>query len=129
MRVAGRPAGSRGLTLVEVMVVLALVVIVATFAMPTWRHWLARQELANRAQTLATALERARTEAIKRGHRVNLCKSPDAATCADDGDWSAGWIMHVDALAAGAARARRAAHRPRPAGRRPDPRRRQRAGR
>ena len=91
----------RGLTLLEVGVVLALSVIVATFALPTWRHWLARQELANQAQVLATALERARTEAIKRGYRVNLCKSADAATCADDGDWSQGWILHVDAAAEG----------------------------
>ena len=97
----GDPARSRGASLIEIAVVLTLVVIVAAFALPTWRHWLARQELANRAHTLATALERARTEAIKRGHRVNLCKSPDAATCADEGDWSAGWIMHVDALAQG----------------------------
>lgn len=89
------------MSLVELAVVLTLVVIATTFALPTWRHWLARQELANRAHTLATALERARTEAIKRGHRVNLCKSVDAATCSDDGDWSAGWIMHVDALAEG----------------------------
>jgi type IV fimbrial biogenesis protein FimT len=95
------PSRSRGLSLIEVSVVLTLAVIVSAFALPTWRHWLARQELANRAQTLATALERARTEAIKRGHRVNLCKSPDAATCAEEGDWSAGWIMHVDALAQG----------------------------
>ena len=97
----GDPARSRGASLIEIAVVLTLVAIVAAFALPTWRHWLARQELANRAYALATALERARTEAIKRGHRVNLCKSPDAATCADEGDWSAGWIMHVDALAQG----------------------------
>ena len=95
------PPCQRGLTLVEVVVALVLLLVVTTFALPTWRHWLARQELANRAQTLATALERARTEAIKRGHRVNLCKSPDAATCADEGDWSMGWILHVDALAEG----------------------------
>jgi type IV fimbrial biogenesis protein FimT len=95
------PPGQRGLTLVEVAAALVLLLVVTTFALPTWRHWLARQELANRAQALATALERARTEAIRRGHRVNLCKSPDAATCADEGDWSVGWILHVDALAEG----------------------------
>jgi type IV fimbrial biogenesis protein FimT len=64
----------RGLTLLEVGVVLALSVFVAMLA---------------------------RTEAIKRGYRVNLCKSADAATCTDDGDWSQGWILHVDAAAEG----------------------------
>ena len=96
------PARSqRGLTLIEIGVVLALFVVVTTLALPTWRHWLAQQELANRAQALATALDRARTEAIKRGQRVNLCKSPDAATCTDEGDWSQGWILHADGAAEG----------------------------
>lgn len=85
-----------GLTLIEVAVTLALAVIVSAFAIPTWRHWIAKQQLANRAQALSTALERARTEAIRRGVRVNLCKSADAATCADDGDWSRGWIIYTD---------------------------------
>ncbi|CAG1008397.1 hypothetical protein BURK1_03524 [Burkholderiales bacterium] len=89
-------AREAGLTLIEVAVTLALLAVVTALALPTWHHWLARQELANRAQTLATALERARTEAIKRGHRVNLCKSTDASTCADDGEWTRGWIVHAD---------------------------------
>ena len=56
------------------------------------------------ARRIATALDRARTEAIKRGHRVNLCKSADGTPCADEGDWSGGWILHVDAEADLAAR-------------------------
>lgn len=90
-----------GLTLIETLVALVLLLLVTTMALPTWRHWIAKQELANRAYMLATALERARTEAIRRGFRVNLCKSADARTCTDGGDWSAGWILHVDALAEG----------------------------
>ena len=97
----GRRPRQDGLSLIEVVVVLAVLVLVTTMALPTWRHWLARQELANRAYVLATALERARTEAIRRGFRVNLCKSADATTCAEDGDWSVGWILHVDAKAEG----------------------------
>ena len=89
-------ASGTGMTLIEVVVTLVLATLVATMAIPTWRHWIAKQELANRAQALSTALDRARTEAIKRGIRVNLCKSPDGTTCADEGDWSHGWIMHVD---------------------------------
>lgn len=96
-----RIARCRGLTLIEICVALAVLAILATMALPTWRTWIERQELALRAQTLASALTRARTEAIRRGFRVNLCKSPDGRTCADGGDWSAGWILHVDARALG----------------------------
>lgn len=92
---------ARGLTLTETAVTLAILSIVVAMALPSWRGWSARQELSLRAQTLSSALVRARTEAIRRGFRVNLCKSADGRTCAEDGDWSAGWILHVDAAALG----------------------------
>lgn len=95
------PRGSAGLTLVEIVVALALLAPLATLAFPLWGRWIARQELANRAQLLSTALTRTRTEAIRRGHRVNLCKSRDAATCADEGSWTSGWIIHGDYAAEG----------------------------
>ena len=95
------PPRQAGLTLIEVVVALAILTFVTVLAVPAWRHWIARQELANRAQALSTALARTRTEAIKRGHRVNLCKSVDAATCAGDGDWTRGWIVHGDYRAEG----------------------------
>ncbi len=106
---AGRPRSGRGarsrsclgLTLIEICVALAVLGILVTMALPTWRTWIERQELALRAQTLASAFTRARTEAIRRGFRVNVCKSPDGRTCADAGDWSDGWILHVDAQALG----------------------------
>ncbi len=90
-----------GLSLVELLVALAIVAILALLALPAWRDWIARQELALRAQVLASALSRARTEAIRRGFRFNVCKSADGSTCADDGDWSHGWILHVDPEATG----------------------------
>lgn len=95
------PPRQAGLTLIEVVIALAILTLVAALAIPAWRHWIARQELANRAQALSTALVRTRTEAIRRGHRVNLCKSVDAATCAEDGDWTRGWIVHGDYRAEG----------------------------
>lgn len=98
---AGVRAALRGLTLIESAVALAILSIVVAMALPTWRGWIARQELALRAQTLSSALTRARTEAIRRGFRVNLCKSADGSTCAEEGNWSPGWILHVDAAALG----------------------------
>jgi len=96
-----REPATSGISLLEVLIAVALTVILALMALPTWRDWVARQELALRAQVLASALSRARTEAIRRGFRFNVCKSADGATCADDGDWSRGWILHVDPEATG----------------------------
>ena len=47
----------------------------------------------------------ARSEAIKRGHRVNLCKSGDGAQCASAGSWDQGFIMHDDTDHSGAVNA------------------------
>ena len=38
----------------------------------------------------------ARTEAVKRQVRVNVCKSNDGRQCSATGTWSAGWIMFAE---------------------------------
>lgn len=41
-------------------------------------------------------LSLARSEAIKRGTTVTLCKSENGADCASGSDWRKGWIVFVD---------------------------------
>ncbi|BAV33813.1 hypothetical protein SCL_1507 [Sulfuricaulis limicola] len=41
-------------------------------------------------------LNLARSEAIKRGIAVTLCKTDDGAACARGSEWHAGWIIFVD---------------------------------
>jgi type IV fimbrial biogenesis protein FimT len=43
-----------------------------------------------------TALNLARSEAVKRSVRVTVCKSADGATCAAGGGYEQGWIVFVD---------------------------------
>jgi type IV fimbrial biogenesis protein FimT len=38
----------------------------------------------------------ARSEAIKRGEVVSICKSADGANCNDAGEWNGGWITFVN---------------------------------
>jgi type IV fimbrial biogenesis protein FimT len=56
----------------------------------------------NRATTnineLSSAFAIARSESIRRGANVSMCRSSDAATCGDD--WADGWIVFVDTTAA-----------------------------
>ena len=33
---------------------------------------------------------------MRRGHRVNMCKSADRARCADTGTWDRGFLVYVD---------------------------------
>jgi type IV fimbrial biogenesis protein FimT len=85
-----------GWTLVELMTVLGIAALVMTIGMPHYAGWTARRELANEAQHLAASMALARTEAIKRGHRVNVCRSQDQRRCASAAGWESGWLVYVD---------------------------------
>ena len=86
----------RGFTLIELLIALAVLGVLLVVAPPAYRDWIASQQLANHARFLADTLDIARSEAIKHGYRVNVCKSVDRRQCATAGGWEAGWIMYVD---------------------------------
>jgi type IV fimbrial biogenesis protein FimT len=83
-------------TLVEMSVALAIAALLIVIAAPAFHNWLGAYRLANHAKHLAETMTRARTEAVRRGHRVNLCKSVDRARCADETSWNAGFVVFVD---------------------------------
>jgi len=87
---------SAGLTLIELLTALAVFALILGFGVPSYRDWIASRELANHAEYLAQTLMQARSEAVKRQSRVNVCKSADGKQCAGSGTWSAGWIMYED---------------------------------
>jgi type IV fimbrial biogenesis protein FimT len=86
----------RGFTLIEIMIALVIFGVLLTAAVPAYRDWIAAQRLANHAHFMADTLDLARSEAIKHGNRVNLCKSGDRRQCTGDGDWEQGWLLFVD---------------------------------
>ena len=52
--------------------------------------------MATQYNELLTSLSIARSEAIKRGSPLIVCKSNDLATPACGGDWHDGWLVFVD---------------------------------
>ena len=95
-RRAAPACATTGLTIVELLVALSIAGLLAALAVPAFHDWLGAYQLANHTRHLAESLTRARTEAIRRGYRVNLCKSTDRVQCADQGSWEAGFVMYVD---------------------------------
>ena len=86
-----------GFSLIEILMAVAIFGLLVARRRPFYRHWIASQQLANHAHFLAGTLNLARSEAIKTGYRVNVCKSSDRQQCADDGSgWELGWILYVD---------------------------------
>ena len=87
---------SAAFTLVELIIALAIASLLLAMAGTAFHDWLASAQLANHAKHIAESMTRARTEAIRRGHRVNLCKSSDRRQCASRGGWESGFIVYAD---------------------------------
>ena len=92
---------SRGFSMLELMITIALVGILVALAVPSFELISNINKLSGTSNELLTSLQIARTEAIRRGVHVVVCKSANAdsgvaATCSTTaGNWD-GWIAFVD---------------------------------
>ena len=92
---------SRGVTLLELLVALVIAGILLSTGLPQWGRWMAERELRDRADALLHALDRARSEAVKRGSRVVVCPAGAGACPGPAAAWDSGWSI-VAMPAAGA---------------------------
>ena len=88
---------SAGLTLIELMVVVAFMAILATLAAPAMSAMVNSMRLTAAVNTLFSSLLLARSEAIKRNARAVVCKSASGDACITTGGWEQGWIVFHDA--------------------------------
>jgi type IV fimbrial biogenesis protein FimT len=86
----------RGLTLVELLFTVALAALLLGLAAPSMAAIVNQTRLTGAANTFMASLRLARSEAIRRGGRVTLCKSSEGARCASAGGWEQGWIVFHD---------------------------------
>ena len=88
--------GHLGFTLIEVMIALAIVSILITFAVPSMRDMLVNNRLQGASSDLVADISLARGTAAAKGQRVTICQSSDSATCTAGSTWQSGWIVFVD---------------------------------
>ncbi|WP_421621619.1 GspH/FimT family pseudopilin [Alkalilimnicola ehrlichii] len=74
-----------GFTLVELMVTIAVAAVLLTLAVPGFRGIVHDNRATSLANELTTAINLARSEAIRRGRVVSVCTD----------DWEAGWRVEV----------------------------------
>ena len=87
-----------GFTLVELMITLSIAAILTTVAIPSFTETIKNNRLATKINLMAGSLNLARSEAVKRGLRVNICVSNATQTaCAGGNNFRLGWITYVDA--------------------------------
>lgn len=84
----------KGLTLLELMIVLSVLTILISLATPSFKDIFRKQQVDGESNILFTLVYFARSEAIKRNTVVTICKSGDATQCG--GDWTNGWIVFAD---------------------------------
>lgn len=84
-----------GFTLIELMVVVILLVVMATIAIPSFQSFIQNNRVTSKTNELFSALNLARSEALKTQRPVAACASSDGSSCT--GGWGDGWIVGIDA--------------------------------
>jgi type IV fimbrial biogenesis protein FimT len=84
--------------MLELMLVMALVAVILAMGAPAFRDFRLNSRLTGLTNDFVTAVQAARTEAIKRQAVVTLCRSsqPSSADAACDGSSFDGWIVFAD---------------------------------
>ncbi len=85
-----------GFTLLEALVVLALLGILVAMAAPAMTDLRVRHQLQAQAEGLLDSLVLARSEALRRQQRVSLCARATDVSCDAHGQWHQGWLVFVD---------------------------------
>lgn len=87
----------RGFTLVELIVVIAILAIFVTTAMPGFGRLIAREKRVSTVMALTQVLNFARARAITTRNYVAACKSMNGAQCSTGSTtWSDGWIVFIN---------------------------------
>lgn len=88
-----------GVTIIELMIVLVIVAVLATVAVPSFSSFIQSGRASAQFNDFVGTLNIARSEAIKRSTYVTVCRSvgndfPD--TCSGPGGWQDGYVAFVD---------------------------------
>lgn len=86
-----------GLTLIELMITLSVMALVVSVSTPSFRQVIQENRMATQLNEFVADFNLARSEALKRGTSVTLCKRNEVGNaCSTTAAWIGGWIVFVD---------------------------------
>lgn len=91
-------ASHQGFTLVELMVVIALLAVITTLAVPSWLELRTRNTVRTAVNDFTSSLQLARSEAVRLNSAITVCPSNDGATCTATA-LHLGWIVKTGTAA------------------------------
>ncbi len=82
----------------ELMIVVAIAGVLLALAVPGFTATIRNNRLSAQTNEFIYALKFARTEALKRGVRITMCRSSDQTSCTTSGtaNWENGWIVFAE---------------------------------
>ena len=95
----------RGLTLVELLVVLAILAITLRMATPSFQNFTRASRQVTQSNDFLTSLRYARNQAVTGRDYVTVCTSSNSSSCsltdscscsAAGSPWESGWIVYLD---------------------------------
>ncbi|MCK9488375.1 MAG: GspH/FimT family pseudopilin [Xanthomonadales bacterium] len=85
-----------GLTLIELMTVLAVAAILAGTAVPSMKNLMLHQQQVSALNAYVGSFNLARSHAVSHVSQVIACPSRDGATCTGGLAWEHGWLLYQD---------------------------------
>lgn len=85
----------RGLTLIEVLVVLAIIAITLRMATPAFQMFTRESRQVTQSNDFLASLRYARNQAVTKREYVTVCASSDSSSC-NSSQWETGWIVYLD---------------------------------
>jgi type IV fimbrial biogenesis protein FimT len=86
---------ARGFTLIELLIVILILMVTITLAVPSMRHLVYSTRVSSEINRLMTAVNLVRSEALRRNQPVSMCPSSMAVTGESicSGAFADGWII------------------------------------
>ncbi|MBA3581492.1 MAG: GspH/FimT family pseudopilin [Gammaproteobacteria bacterium] len=85
-----------GFTIIELMIAIAVGGVLLALAVPSFMTMIQNNRMTSSLNGFVGAIHVARSESIRRGSNIVICKSSSGTACTAGSQWEAGWLVFAD---------------------------------